>query len=161
MKEKVIVSNTTPLIGLVRIKRLGLLPQLFERIIIAEGVYREIVEYDRKGADLIREADWIDVKEVKDRLAVEVLLDELDIGESETIVLSREVSADIVLMDERKGRRQVRQLGFNLSGTVGVLLRAKEEGLIDLLKPELDALHRHSFYLSESLREDALRISGE
>lgn len=161
MKEKVIVSNTTPLIGLVRIKRLALLPQLFERIIIAEGVYREIVEYDHKGADLIRETDWIDVTKVKDRLAVEVLLDELDIGESETIVLSREVSADIVLMDERKGRRKVRQLGFNLSGTVGVLLRAKEKGLIDLLKPELDALHQQSFYISESLREDALRFSGE
>lgn len=161
MKEKIIVSNTTPLIGLMRIKRLELLPQLFKQIIIAEGVYREVVDYDRKEADLIKSADWLEVIKVKDKLAVEVLLDELDIGESETIVLSREVSADIVLIDERKARRKVKQLGFNLSGTVGVLLLAKKKGMIDEIKPELDGLHRNSFYISESLRQHALRISGE
>ena len=61
---------------------------------------------------------------VQDRLAVEVLLDELDLGEAETIVLAREIGADWVLMDEKKGRRKLTQLGLRKIGTVGILLRA-------------------------------------
>ena len=111
--------------------------------------------------DLIRNANWINVTTVIDKLAVEILLDELDIGEAETIVLSKEISADLVLMDEKKGRRKVRQLGLKLSGTIGILLRAKEEKLIKQIKPELDLLLANRFHLSESLRKDALRLAGE
>ena len=137
------------------------MPQLFKQVVIAEGVYHEIVEYERAGADQIRVAEWIDIRKIDDVLAVDVLLDELDIGEAETIVLAKEISADIVLMDEKKGRRKIKQLGFRHSGTVGVLLRAKEKGLIELLKPELDQLQRNGFHLSESLRIYALEMSSE
>jgi predicted nucleic acid-binding protein len=68
---------------------------------------------------------WIKKVAVKDRLAVDVLLDELDLGEAETIVLARELNADWVLMDERKGRRKVAELGIQKIGTIGILLKAK------------------------------------
>ena len=102
----IVVSNTTPLIGLASIGQFKLLRKLFGEIYIPRAVYNEAVVFGREQGGAKREvsgAKWVKVKEVKDRLAVEVLLDELDLGEAETIVLAREINADWVLMDEKKG----------------------------------------------------------
>jgi predicted nucleic acid-binding protein len=123
-----IVSNTTPLIGLASIERFDLLRQLFGVVHLAQAVYDEAVSagHEAGGAkDEVSTADWIITVRVKDRLAVEVLLDEMDLGEAETIVLARELGADWMLMDEKKGRRKLDQLGVKKIGTVGILLKAK------------------------------------
>ena len=103
----IVVSNTTPLIGLATIRRFDFLRQLFGEVYIPQAVYNEAVVAGRETGGAKREASttWIHTVEVEDRLAVEVLLDELDLGEAETIVLARELDADWVLMDEKKGRR--------------------------------------------------------
>ena len=132
----IVVSNTTPLIGLASIDRFDLLRQLFGEIQIAQAVYGEAVTAGREvgGAkEEVSTATWIRTTVVQDRLAVEVLLDELDLGEAETIVLAREVNADLVLMDEKKGRRKVSQLGLQKIGTLGILLKAKQVGLLHCL----------------------------
>ena len=93
----IIVSNTTPLIGLATIQRFELLKHLFGELYIAQAVYDEAVVAGREVGGAKREvstANWIKTVRVKDRLAVEVLLDELDLGEAETIVLARELGAD-------------------------------------------------------------------
>lgn len=100
----IVVSNTTPLIGLASIQRFDLLRQIFGELIIAQAVHDEAVVAGREVGGAKREvlaAGWIKTVQVTDRLAVEVLLDELDLGEAETIVLAREVAADLVLMDEK------------------------------------------------------------
>jgi uncharacterized protein len=127
----IVVSNTTPLIGLAIIRRFELLEELFSRIYIPQAVYDEAVTAGREkgGAKLeVSRAAWVETIQVQDRLAVEVLLDELDRGEAETIVLARELGADWVLMDEKKGRRKVTELGLNKAGTVAILLKAKQMG---------------------------------
>lgn len=101
-------------------------------------VYSETVIAGKDEGGARREvsaADWIDVVEVRDTLAVEVLLDELDRGEAETIVLARELNAELVLMDEKKGRRKLLALGMPLMGTLGVLVAAKEAELIPTIRP--------------------------
>ncbi|MCP4699626.1 MAG: hypothetical protein GY862_22670 [Gammaproteobacteria bacterium] len=113
----IVASNTTPLIGLASIRQFELLRHLFGKIHIAQAVYREAVlqGYERGGAKReVETADWIETVPVKDRLAVDVLLDELDAGEAETIILAREIGPEWVLMDEKKGR----QLNFRKSGRV-------------------------------------------
>ena len=105
----IVVSNTTPLIGFASIDRFELLHELFATIHIPEAVYNEAVVAGPEvgGArEQVSSAKWIEVVAVKDRLAVDVLLDELDLGEAEAIVLARELGADWVLMDEKKGRRR-------------------------------------------------------
>ncbi|MCP3962167.1 MAG: hypothetical protein GY719_30360 [bacterium] len=85
--------------------RIDLLRQLFHRIYIPQAVSHEAVVTGRAVAGAKREvssADWIEVVSVKDRLEVEVMPDELDLGEAETIVLASELRADWVLMDEKK-----------------------------------------------------------
>ncbi len=104
----IIVSNTSPLIGFASIHRFDLLRQVFGTIYIPQAVYREAVIEGHPVAGAKREvsaATWIKQQNVKNRAAVDKLLVRLDDGEAETIVLAHELSADWVLMDERKGRR--------------------------------------------------------
>ncbi|MBK7448045.1 MAG: DNA-binding protein [Anaerolineales bacterium] len=101
----IIVSDTTPLIGLASIGRLDLLQELFGEVYIPQAVFDETVTFGRensKAKQMVSNASWIHVVEVKDRLAVNVLVDEMDLGEVETIVLASEMNADWVLMDEKK-----------------------------------------------------------
>lgn len=95
---------------------------------IAQAVYNEATFAKKSKDNLgfeVSHADWIKIIQVKDSLAVSVLLDELDLGEAETIVLAKEINADWVLMDEKKGRRKLTQLGLQKVGTLGLLLKEK------------------------------------
>ena len=86
----------------------------------------------------------------------------LDPGEAEAIALALEMSADLILVDERDGRSAAERAGLRVTGVLGVLLRAKNEGQIQLIKPEIDALRTRAwFFLSARLQEKALEIAGE
>ncbi len=160
----IVVSNTTPLIGLAVIQRFDLLRQFFGEITIAQAVYDEAVVAGREVGGAKQEvvtADWIKVVPVQDRLAVEILLDELDLGESETIVLAREIKADWVLMDERKGRRKLAQLNQQKIGTLGILLKARQSGLLSALKPELENLRQNGYSVNQQIIDELLHQVGE
>jgi predicted nucleic acid-binding protein len=160
----IIVSNTTPLIGLASIQRFELLKHLFGELYIAQAVYDEAVVAGREVGGAKREvstANWIKTVRVKDRLAVEVLLDELDLGEAETIVLARELGADWVLMDEKKGRRKLTQMDLKKIGTAGILLKAKQAGLLPAVRPELEQLRQRGFSISQPVIDALLRQANE
>jgi predicted nucleic acid-binding protein len=160
----IVVSNTTPLIGLASIERFQLLEQLFAEIHIPQAVYDEAVVAGREEGGAKREvqaATWIKTVPVKDRLAVDMLLGELDLGEAETIVLGREIGADWVLMDEKKGRRKLAQLELPKIGTLGILLKAKQVGLLSTLQPEIARLRRLGFSISQPVVEAVLRQAEE
>jgi uncharacterized protein len=160
----IVVSNTTPLIGLASIQRFELLRQLFGAIHIPQAVYDEAYLTEDSAGKVKYEvptASWIKPVAVKDRLAVEVLLDELDLGEAETIVLARELSADWVLMDERKGRRKLAQMDVRKIGTLGLLLKAKQVGLLPVIRPDIERLHQQGFSLSQTVIETVLQRAGE
>ena len=160
----IVVSDTTPLIGLASIQRFDLLQKLFGEVYIPQAVYDEAVVAGHEAGYAKREvstAAWIKVVNVTDRLAVEVLLDELDLGEAEAIVLAREISADWVLMDERKGRRKLTQVGLKKIGTLGILLKAKQEGLLPAIRPDLEKLQQQSFSISQDVIDAVLREANE
>ena len=160
----IVVSNTTPLIGLATIGRFALLQQLFGEIHIAQAVFDEAVTAGREDGGAKREvsaAAWVKIVPVTDRLAVEVLLDELDIGEAETIVLARELKANWVLMDEKKGRRKLSQLGISKIGTLGLLLKAKQSGLLSVIQPKVERLRQQGFSVSSSVVDVILTEAGE
>ncbi|RJP48324.1 MAG: DUF3368 domain-containing protein [Anaerolineaceae bacterium] len=160
----IVVSDTTPLIGLASIGRLGLLQELFGEVYIPQAVFDETVTFGRTGSRAKQEvasADWIHIVEIKDRLAVNVLLDEMDLGEVETIVLASEMNADWVLMDEKKGRRKLSQLNIPKIGTLGILLKAKQLGLVSNLKSEIEELQRSGFSVSPALVDEILKMADE
>ncbi len=161
----IVVSDTTPLIRLASIGRLELLQEIFGEVYIPQAVYDETVTHGRKegmAKQAVANASWIHVVEVKDRLAVvEVLLDEMDLGEVETIILAKEMNADWVLMDERKGRRKLDQLDIPKVGTIGILLKAKQLGLIPKLKSEIENLQRSGFSISQMIVDELLNSADE
>lgn len=159
----IVVSNSTPLISLAQIDRLDLLKEMFGKVYIPQGVYEEVVvEGEGKaGAKKVSEASWIQVVQAQDELSIGVLSDELDKGESETIVLAKELEADWALMDERLARRKLDALGINKIGTLGILLKAKEAGMIEAVRPEVDRLVTRGFRLSENVYREVLQIADE
>lgn len=160
----IIVSNTTPLIGLASIQRFDLLRELFGKIYISNAVYDEVVTAGREAGGAKREvstATWIEVVAVKNRLAIDPLLDELDLGEAETIILARELEADWVLMDEKKGRRKLAEFGLKKIGTVGILLKAKQVGLLPVIASDLERLHQQGFRISRTVINMVLKQANE
>lgn len=160
----IIVSNTTPLIAFSSLQKFDLLHELFDKIYIAQAVYHEATVAKKEKDNLsyeIAQANWIYPIKIKDTLAVEVLLDELDLGESETIVLAKEINADWVLMDEKKGRRKLIQLGLQKIGTLGLLLKAKEIGLLSEIRPDIEKLNNTGFNLSDKVINSVLQQANE
>lgn len=111
----------------------------------------------------IKNSSFIIVRRVKNEFAVKLLQKEvgLDLGESESIVLSNELNADLLLMDERKGRRVAKSLDIRISGTLGVLLKAKELNYVDKIKPLLDKLIENNIRISPQLYEEILVSAKE
>ena len=154
-----IVSNTSPLIALASIGQFGLLRNLFGKIIIPPAVRAEV--QSEAGVAALAAADWIVIQPAQDMLAVQLLREELDSGESEAIVLARELDAVLVLIDERAATRKARGIGLQTVGTLGVLLMAKNKGLVPDLKPLLDSLRQADFRMSDDLYRLVLASVGE
>ncbi len=160
----IIVSNTTPLIGLASLGRFDLLHSLFDKIYIPQAVYQETVIFGREVGGAKHEvttSTWIETVSVTNRHRVKSLLETLDLGEAETIVLALEMGADWVLMDEKRGRRKLTELHLNKIGTLGILLKAKQLGLLPVIRPEIDRLCSHGFSLSQTVIEVVLQQAGE
>lgn len=151
----IVVADASPLIALARIGRLELLNTLFGRLLLPEAVWREVAGagLERDGARAVSHAPWVERRTVTDTGLVAVLRQDLGAGEAEAITLAREVGAELVLMDERLGRAAARRLGLRVTGLVGVLIEARERGLLKDADAVLNDLHqRAGFWLSPELR---------
>ncbi len=160
-----VVSNSTPLISLAAIGALDLLEQFYMTIVIPQAVHQEVVVAGagKTGAQAVANAAWIQVQTVKNTQAVGVLMsvNKLDRGESEAIVLMQEINGSLILLDDQDARRFAQQINFPVMGTVGVLLLAKQRGLITLVRPQLDALIAASVFIDSSLYNLACQLAGE
>lgn len=127
----IVVSDTTPLISLLKIDCIDLLEKLFGHVLIPQAVFDELTADERfkLEADQISRKQFIIVKAVQNLESVSILkrATGLDQGESEAIVLTDELKADVLLMDEAKGRTISSQMGFKIMGTIGILMAAYEE----------------------------------
>lgn len=160
----IVVSNTSPITNLVAVRQLNLLQQLYSRIIIPQAVYDEMagLSYIVPGAIEVQTLSWIQTQQVTDTNRVIELQAGLDRGEAEAIVLALELGSDLLLLDERRGRKVASQLGFKRTGLLGVLLEAKQNGLILAVKPVIDELILQvGFRISNQLYADVLQSAGE
>jgi predicted nucleic acid-binding protein len=156
-----IVSNTTPLIALLKLERLNILQSLYSEISIPVAVFNEIEAGKHKSyyQDLSK-VSWIKIVHVKDNQAVKYFLD-LDLGEAEAIVLATEIDADLIILDEKLGRFHAKHADLTVTGTIGVLIKAKKQGLINELKPLLIELTAKDVWISEKLPIEILTQIGE
>jgi uncharacterized protein len=162
----IVISDTSAITNLAAIDHLKLLPQLYNQVTIPEAVYRELADVDPPvpGTLEAQTASWLEVRKVINREAVERLQNEvrLDPGESEAIVLALELNANLLLIDERRGRAEADRLGVKITGLLGILVEAKRRSLIVAVKPLMDALIATSeFRISLALYNQILDIVGE
>jgi uncharacterized protein len=160
-----VVSDSSTLIHLARIGRLRLLRKLYDCITIPPAVWREVVEHGEGRAGAIEvseayEAGWIDVVALADESLARSLTRDLGAGESEVIALAIEQKADLILLDESEARRAAEIYSLPKTGVIGVLIRAKREGVITSLQVELDKL-REEFWIEDRLYHRALVAVGE
>jgi predicted nucleic acid-binding protein len=159
----IVVSNTSPISNLAAIGQLDLLQQLYGTIIIPPAVYQELINSgDADPATLaVQTIDWIQTQPVSDRVLLETLQANLDPGEAEAIALAVEINADRLIIDERRGRNEAIRLGLQVTGLLGIVLAAKQQGLIPLVQPILDDLRANSFWIHDALYAEVLGLAGE
>ncbi len=150
--EKIIISDTACLIILNKIGSLNLLEKLFKTIIITEEVSKEFNDFL---------PIWIEVEQVKNRKQIEVLKLLLDSGESSSIALCLEKKNCLLIIDERKGRKVAQDLDIPIIGTLGILLEAKNLGLVYSLRPLLEEVLKTNFRISKQLLNVVLEQANE
>ncbi|HIK46895.1 MAG TPA: DUF3368 domain-containing protein, partial [Leptolyngbyaceae cyanobacterium M65_K2018_010] len=147
-----VVSNSSPLIALARLSHLDWLRSLYGEIWIPQAVYQEVVQAGkgREGSAAVDSAPWITVHTVQDEIAVDLLRDQLDRGESEAIVLAIEAQAQLLLIDEARGRRIAQSRGLTHIGTIGIVVLAKRQNLILSGTAILDQLIKIGFRMDSN-----------
>jgi predicted nucleic acid-binding protein len=159
----IVVSNTTPLSELAKVGRLELLRELFRTLFISQEVYDEVTQGKHPAASAVPSATWIEVVTLQSPIrAVELQTAfKLDLGEAATIVLAEELRADRVLLDERLGRKVAQGRNLPVTGTIGVLLVAKNKGILPEIKPILEEFLSKGKRISPSLYREVLDMAGE
>jgi predicted nucleic acid-binding protein len=161
MPDGPVVLNNTPLVALWAIGRLDFLRDLFGEVLIPQAVEAEFLAIERNVREgALADAPWIQsVRLAQPRRSLAYM--GLDRGEADVLALAEERDARLVVIDERKARRYAERLGLPLTGTLGLLLAAKEAGLIELVTVWTDRLREAGLYLKPDLVQKILRLAGE
>lgn len=163
----IVVSDTSPITNLAAISQLNLLQQLYLNLVIPTAVYNEMVAVDKvvPGTVEVQTLPWIQTQSVINAQQVKELQTSqgnIDVGEAEAIVLALELKADLLLMDERRGRALATSYGLKVTELLGVLLQAKRNGSVTAVKPLLDQLMEQvDFRVSNPLYTTILQSAGE
>jgi predicted nucleic acid-binding protein len=159
---RVVVVNATPIIALSLIDELDLLRALYDRVVVPSAVEAEVLVGGRGGIGSaeLREASWLRVAALQDPRRADLLAD-LDRGEAEVLALAQELHADLVIIDERLARLHAKRLGLTLTGTLGVLLKAKQLGHVKAVAPLIDRLRKGGIYLSDVVATEVLTLADE
>jgi predicted nucleic acid-binding protein len=159
----IIVSDTTPISELAKVDHLDLLPKLFGKVVIPQGVFNELQVGEHPAAKLVQDLSWLEVVTVDNQQLVRELQQsfKLDLGESEAIALAEEIRASQLLIDERAARKVAMARKLPLIGTVGILLLAKRRGLLDSVKDVLDEMQAQGMRISDRLYVQVLTLAQE
>jgi len=157
------VSNTGPLIALAKVDGLTLLRDMFEEILIPPAVHRELLAKTGPESHCLDDAlsEYVHVTPTPEPTPeIEAVTQALGPGEQQAIVLAHSLGAPL-LMDERLGRAAARRLGVRVTGVVGVLVRAKEDGFIPKVRPVLEEIRQEGYWLSDTLLDAAAKLARE
>lgn len=159
-----VVSNTSPIINLAAIGQLHLLRAVYSRLVIPQAVYREIVIAGPAlpGAVEAVTEGWIESRTIAFPAELRYLQTILDQGEAEAILLALDIPADLLLMDEKRGRRVAQSLGIPTIGLLGVLIEAKQHRVVERVQPILENLvNTANFRIAPALYSRVLVAAGE
>lgn len=159
----IIVSNTTPISELAKVGQLNLLKEIFGTLIIPQEVYQEVTTGNHPAAIIVPAVDWIEVRSIRSPQKVSDLQTDtnLDLGECAAIVLAEELKANQILIDDLAARIIAESRKLAVIGTIGILLLAKDRGIIPDIKPILDQLISSGKWISMRLYQEAINEAQE
>jgi predicted nucleic acid-binding protein len=150
-----VVSDSTAITTLLKVGKEGLLKNLFDTVIVSRAVWDELLAFHAQLPDFVLLRPTTGKNPVLETAT-------LGRGEAEAITLALEVSAELLLTDDRKARQAAERLGLKCTGLVGLLIRAKGQGKIRSVKAMIELLqNRGGLYLSEAVITEALKFAGE
>ncbi|MBS1946828.1 MAG: DUF3368 domain-containing protein [Bacteroidetes bacterium] len=149
---KIIIADTSCLIILTNIGELELLHKLYGRITTTLDIATEYGD---------RLPEWIEIVNATDKSKQQLLELQIDKGESSALALALEILDSIIILDDNKARRTAHQLGLTYTGTIGVIVKAKLQGIVPSIKPILSKIKQTNFRLSAETELQALKQAGE
>ena len=150
--HKTIISDTSCFIILTNIGELELLHKVYGQIVTTPEIateYGEILP------------EWVEIATVKDKYRQQLLEMQIDRGESSAIALALETSDSTIILDDYKARKIADQLGIIFTGTIGVIIKAKLNGIIPSIKPLLEKIKQTDFHLPADIELQALKEANE
>ena len=155
-----VFSNTTPFIALSCVNLLSLMPSLFGEIVVAQAVVDECAEGGRILVPDLTTLAWITVQPVESQSQLPALF-ELDRGERDTLLLAAREPKALVVMDEKLGRNLAEYMGLQVTGTLGVLAKARTLGLITSFSAAALQMRKQGIYFHEDLVNRVAAHLGE
>ena len=156
-----VVTNTSPLLYLHQLGSIDLLRALYSKVLVPKSVVEELAAGKAAGHDVpnVVALPWVQVV-ASPTLVLLALATDLGKGESEAIAIAHERDA-LLILDDALARRHANLIGVTLTGTLGVLLKAKAEGQIPRVAPSVARLTELGFWLSAKTRNAVLKLASE
>lgn len=154
--------NTSPLLYLHQVGQLEILPKLYDLVITPKAVEEELGVGRERGVDVpdLNSLTWLDIRTVNSASAIPNIID-LGRGEAEVIALGLESSGSLLILDDQLGRRIAKLYQLKYTGTLGVLIKAKQEGYLAAVAPVIKKLQGQGMWLTESVIYTALQLAKE
>ena len=157
-----VIVNSTPLITLCKIKCLHLLQKRYGEVTIPEAVFQEVTKKNDSIKEMLLEnASWIKVHPITKVADKKMYRAKLHDGEVEVMILAQELNADLVIIDDGPARKTAEYLGLRLTGTIGVLIKSKQQGDIPAVMPLMNAMMKQGIYISRQLLQSVKEIVDE
>lgn len=152
MPENLVIADTGCLVILSKVNELNLLKAVYHRIIITPEIAKEFNQ---------QIPDWIEIIEAKDKKLQLLLEDSLDLGEATALTPAFEIDNTTVILDDLKARIIANKLGIKVTGTIGVVVKAKLKGSISSAKNILEKISNTDFRINAKIIEQAIKEAGE
>jgi predicted nucleic acid-binding protein len=158
-----VISDTSPIQYLHQARLLDLLPTLYGKVTIPQAVADELREGILLGVDLpdVSARSWIEIKDATESLSAFPATQGLGAGEREVLALASQTTDSLALLDDLLAREYAKQIGVLFTGTLGVLLKAKQLGHLTTIAPVLDILDQLNFRLDPTTRAAVLKLADE
>ena len=158
-----VIVNSTPIILFSNINQLNLLKQIYGEIIIPQAVYDEVTaKADSACQNLKNNFDWIKIESIKNPLQKKMYEAKLHDGEVEVMILAQEEpKADLVILDDNSAKKTAKYLGLTVTGSLGVLLKAKKFKIIESVKPLMNSFIANGFFVTPTVYDMVLELAGE
>jgi predicted nucleic acid-binding protein len=148
----IVISDTSCLILFHKIDHLEILLKVYQNIVTTPQIASEF------GHAL---PSSIKVISVKDQKYLDFLSTQVDLGEASAIALAKELDSSLIILDELKGRKLAKKLGLKITGSLGIIHKAKELGIIAAIKPILDKISETNFRISDKILTELLLLNNE